>query len=221
VVQSLSSHYFISTTMFKSAAAKLAHNSTLPSLNITGNKDLKPLQDLITAEKAVLASLQRLNADFNRASEALRVWGNGEGEDLEDVLNASCNILGYFTASLLTYATHEQVIRDHMKAVRTREEALDELKRRRKSVGAKADAAEKKLQKMNSENKNLPGQTDLLNRLRDEMRTLDGEIMNEEASIGDFKRQSTLEWMSLKFGGLAEVSGKGVVSRLPSTDFLV
>jgi len=34
-----------------------------------------------------------------------------------------------------------------MKAVRSREEALDELKRRRKTVGSKCDAAEKKLAK--------------------------------------------------------------------------
>ena len=40
--------------MFKSAATKFAHNSTIPAFG--GNKDLKPLQDLITAEKSVLTS---------------------------------------------------------------------------------------------------------------------------------------------------------------------
>ena len=35
-------------TMFK----KIAHNSTIPAL--AGNQELRPLQDLITAEKAVL-----------------------------------------------------------------------------------------------------------------------------------------------------------------------
>jgi hypothetical protein len=40
--------------MFKSAATKLAHNSTIPAL--AGNKDLRPLQDLITAEKAIITS---------------------------------------------------------------------------------------------------------------------------------------------------------------------
>ena len=43
-----------STTMFKTAATKIAHNSTLPAL--AGNQDLRPLQDLITAEKTVLIS---------------------------------------------------------------------------------------------------------------------------------------------------------------------
>jgi hypothetical protein len=40
--------------MFKSAATKIAHNSTIPAL--AGNKDFKPLQDLITAEKSVVTS---------------------------------------------------------------------------------------------------------------------------------------------------------------------
>jgi len=40
--------------MFRSAATKIAHNSTIPAL--AGNQDLRPLQDLITAEKAVIIS---------------------------------------------------------------------------------------------------------------------------------------------------------------------
>lgn len=85
--------------MFKSAATKIAHNSTLSAIG--GNSDLKPLQDLITAEKSVLTSLrlshthlrlsesnrggnslQRLSLDLVKASEALRSWGGGEGDDL-------------------------------------------------------------------------------------------------------------------------------------------
>jgi hypothetical protein len=42
------------TDMLKTAATKIAHNSTIPAL--AGNKDLRPLQDLITAEKAVIVS---------------------------------------------------------------------------------------------------------------------------------------------------------------------
>ena len=38
---------------FKSAATKVSHSSTFA---IGGNKDLRPLQDLITAEKNVLNS---------------------------------------------------------------------------------------------------------------------------------------------------------------------
>lgn len=46
--------YLLTTTMFKTAATRIAHNSTIPSIG--GNKDLRPLQDLITAEKSVLIS---------------------------------------------------------------------------------------------------------------------------------------------------------------------
>ncbi|KAJ3755311.1 hypothetical protein F5880DRAFT_1491484 [Lentinula raphanica] len=66
--------------MLKNAATKLAHSSTLPVL---GNKELKPLQDLLVAEKAVLASLQRLSTDLNKASTTLKTWASNEGEELE------------------------------------------------------------------------------------------------------------------------------------------
>ena len=98
-----------------------------------------------------------------------------------------------------------------MKAVRTREENLDELKRRRKSLFSDAEAAERKLSKMNPENKNLQQQTDLLNRLRDEIRTMDADIMAEEANLGDFKRSSVRSWMGRKFGALQECCEKGTV----------
>jgi hypothetical protein len=101
-----------------------------------------------------------------------------------------------------------------MKSVRTREEKLDELKKHRKSVGGKADAAERKLNKMNPEHKSLNQQTELLNSLRDQCRNMDSDIMSEEAAIGDFKRNITREWMTLKFGGLLELSEKGTVRRM-------
>lgn len=126
-------------------------------------------------------------------------------------MTASNELLANFAASLTNYATLEHNIRDSMKAVRTREEQLDDLKKRRKAVMAKADSAEKKLSKMGPEHKSLISQTDLLNQLRDQIRSLDTEIMTEEAALSDFKRYSTRSWMSLKFGGLAECSEKGLV----------
>ena len=98
-----------------------------------------------------------------------------------------------------------------MKAVRTREERFDELKKQRKSVGHKMDSAEKKLSKMGSEHKNLAGQSDLLAKLKDEMATLDLDITVEEAAIGDFKRNAVRDWMTLKFCGLVQCSQKGTV----------
>ena len=64
---------------------------------------------------------------------------------------------------------------------------------------------------MNPENKNLRQQTDLLMSLREQIRTLDVEIMNEEANLGDWKRIKAREWMGVLFGGLLECSEKGAV----------
>ncbi|KAF8147991.1 hypothetical protein B0H34DRAFT_803134 [Crassisporium funariophilum] len=196
--------------MFKNAASKIAHNSTLPALG--GNQDLRPLQDLITAEKAVLISLQKLSVDYSKASEALRTWGLSEGEDLGDILGASTTLLNHFSSALSQYAAHGHAMRDQLKAIRTREEALEDLKRRRRAVLRKADDAEKKLSKMSPEHKNLGMQTETLNRLRDEIRTMDSDIMMEEAALGDFKRSATRMWMGIKFGGLLECCEKGTIA---------
>lgn len=87
--------------MFKTAATRIAHNSTIPAL--AGNSDLRQFQDLINAEKVVLVScvsllciafesanilvnsryrFQRLGVDLTKAAESLRAWGVGEGDDL-------------------------------------------------------------------------------------------------------------------------------------------
>lgn len=63
-----------------SFSAKIAHTSIMPSF--VGNKDLKLLQDFITAEKAVVTSMQKLSSDYARAAETLKLWGQGEGDDL-------------------------------------------------------------------------------------------------------------------------------------------
>ena len=107
-------------------------------------------------------------------------------------------------------------MRDQLKAIRTKEESLDELKRRRRTVLRKTEDADKKLGKMGSEHKNLAMQTETLHRLREEIRTMDSDIMSEEAALGDFKRTATRMWMGLKFGGLLECCEKGTVSKFPS-----
>lgn len=99
-----------------------------------------------------------------------------------------------------------------MKAVRSREEQLDDLKRRRKSLQSNADSADRKLSKMSSDNKNFQSQADALNKLRDEIRGMDTDIMNEEANLGDFKRASAKNWLGMKFGALQECCEKGLVS---------
>ena len=76
-----------------------------------------------------------------------------------------------------------------------------------------ADSAEKKLSRMSPEHKNLGSQQETLNRLRNEIHSLDSDIMSEESALGDFKRNQVKTMMGLKFGGLLECSEKGTVRR--------
>jgi hypothetical protein len=98
-----------------------------------------------------------------------------------------------------------------MKTVRTQEENLDLLRNRRKGVASKADAAERKLSKMDAGHKDRAAQSALLEGLRNSMRELDSEIMTGEAKLGDSKRTLAQFWMTLKFGGLEECCRKGIV----------
>jgi hypothetical protein len=61
---------------------------------------------------------------------------------------------------------------------------------------------------MSSENKYLQQQTDLLQTLRNEMRSLDTLIMNEEAKLSDAKRLVTKESLAIKFSALSELAEK-------------
>jgi polyhydroxyalkanoate synthesis regulator phasin len=122
--------------------------------------------------------------------------------------------MSHYSGGLVGLVVNEEAARGHMKAVRSREESLDEMRRRRRNLGSQADNAERKLSKMGSEHKNLVAQTDQLNRLREEIRILDSEIMSEEARVSDFKRHAAKEWMTLKLGGLSELSSKGLVRPL-------
>ncbi|KAF9791953.1 hypothetical protein BJ322DRAFT_4722 [Thelephora terrestris] len=195
--------------MFKAAATKLAHNSTIPAL--AGNSDLKPLQEIIATQKRVLQSLQRLSTDVNKSTEALRTWAKGEGGDLDDTISACSTLLNHWATSLTSFASHFARIRECVKTVRTKEEALDDMQCRRKSVASKAEVTEKRLSKMGFDNKNFQQQTDVLTVLRAHIRVLDVKILNEEATLGDWKRVKVREWMGVLLGGLLECSEKGTV----------
>ena len=132
----------------------------------------------------------------------------------QGILSASTSILNHFSSALSQYAAHGHSMRDQLKAIRTREESLDDLERRRRSILRKVEDAEKKLSKIAPENKHFTMQTDTLNRLRDDIQALDSEIMSEEATLDKFKRSATKVWMGLKFGGLVECCQKGTVRNL-------
>ncbi|CAE7053220.1 unnamed protein product [Rhizoctonia solani] len=194
--------------MLGSVGAKIAHASTITAL---GNPDLRTLQDLITAEKGVLLSIQRLSGDVGRGAEMLKIWGQGEGDDLGDVLTHSTNLLAQFSAALTQFASYEEQIRTQMKSIRSREESLDEMKRRKRTVDHKADSADKKLAKMSPEHKSRMAQVELLNELKEEGRRLEIDIVNEEAAIGDYKRRATREFLGLKFAGMVEFAEKTTI----------
>ncbi|RPD53755.1 hypothetical protein L227DRAFT_642208 [Lentinus tigrinus ALCF2SS1-6] len=97
--------------MFKNAGRKIAHNTT----------DLWALQHLIIVEKANFHSLdtsrlQMLSGDFARASDALSLCGQGEGEDLADTLAASNALLLHFANALCVLANYKGAICEQMKA---------------------------------------------------------------------------------------------------------
>lgn len=110
-----------------------------------------------------------------------------------------------------------------MKAVRTREESLDDLQRRRRRTAASVESIKKKLTRMNQETKAFSAQMDALNISCEEMQNLDAKIAREQSTIVAFKRKCTKNWLTLKFGGLAECCEKGMVcpTRHSDRDLLI
>jgi len=80
-----------------------------------------------------------------------------------------------------------------------------------RSLKSRADSASKKLSKINPGERGYQKQADVLSDLREEIRTLDAEIVDEGISLGDWKHTQAREWMGILFGGLLECSEKGVV----------
>lgn len=144
--------------------------------------------------------------DLSKACQALSVWGQTEGSDLADITTHASIILSHLSTGCSKFSAHQGDQRALWKSVRTREEELDELQKRRRNTYARAEKEEKKLAKMGQENKNLHAQTELLSSLRDQIRHMDTDIVMEEAKIGDFKRRSTKEALGIKFNGLLELA---------------
>jgi hypothetical protein len=75
-------------------------------------------------------------------------------------------------------------MRKQLKVIRTKEEALDDLKRcRRTNARRKAKYVDKKLSKMASDSKNLVTQKESLVHLQEEIRKMDAGVMFEETSL--------------------------------------
>ncbi|KAG6876151.1 hypothetical protein C0993_005329, partial [Termitomyces sp. T159_Od127] len=117
-----------------------------------------------------------------------------------------------WASSLSRFSTHVDSTRDYLKKIWTKEKKLDDLRRRRKSASAEAEAAEKQLSKMSWKYKISTAQIDSLNGLRAEIRSMDSEIMAEEAALRDLKQTITRFWMGSKFSALLECSEKGKIA---------
>jgi len=76
---------------------------------------------------------------------------------------------------------------------------------------SKADSTDKKVSKMSTGDKNFSQQTGVLTGLREQINTLDAEIIDEEASLYDAKRDKAREWMGILLNGLLESSATGAV----------
>src|ERR1700722_5779762 len=129
---------------------------------------------------------------------------------IQDILSASTTLLESFSSALFGYASYEAKIRCDMKAIRTREEELNELRKKLQALENKTKAAEQKLSKM-TQGDNRAEQMYLVAQLKDDGEYLRSQVQTEEAAMPSFKRKIVSEWMSLKFGGLAEFTGKGSV----------
>lgn len=122
------------------------------------------------SKETCTVSGELIDVETQKAASSLVPYGTQEGPDLQDILTHSSTLLNHLSNALVVYTQHEAAMRNCLKRIREREEALDELRRRRRSTGGKAEAAERKLAKMGPENKGLPQQTELLERLRQDMR---------------------------------------------------
>lgn len=191
--------------MLRKTKQQIAHTSMIPSL---GNRDLRSLQEIINTEKAFIKSNAASGQSWHANAEALKAWGDGEGDDLSDVLSKMSLLLDNYSTAHTRLNTHLSTLRLHFKSIRTREEELANLKARKRSLASKIESVEKKLAKMGPENKELMKTTSTLKEYRSEMEGLNIELATEEAAIGDFKRRTTKEALGLKCGGLLEFAEK-------------
>lgn len=138
-----------------------------------------------------MVTTDKLSTEMRTAATRLPAYckEGKEGPDLQDVLGHSSTLLTHLADAIRTFSGRESQMRDCFKRIRAREEALEESRRKRRATATKAEAAERKLAKMGPENKQLYQQTELLERLRSEMRQMDSDIVHEESRIGDYKRQ--------------------------------
>lgn len=171
-------------------------------------KDIKNLADIIATEKNVVSSSSKLSVDYRKAADALKEWGLNEGDDLADILPKLSILLGHLADAQSRFSDHDGTYRIHFKSIRMREESLTALKKSKETVQAKIATLEKKITKMSSENKDLPGLTTRLQESRSELVSLENSVSLEEARLFDFKRETVREGLGLRLGAMLELAEK-------------
>ncbi|PWN23904.1 hypothetical protein BCV69DRAFT_296213 [Microstroma glucosiphilum] len=191
--------------MLRKTKQQIAHTSIIPVL---GNRDLKTLQNVIVSEKTFIKENGDAAQAWHANGDALKAWGEGEGEELSDVLSKLSLLFDHYMGAQERLNSHLSTLRLHFKSVRSREEGLASLKSKKRALASKIESVEKKLSKMGPENKELAKTTAALKEYRGEMQSLTTEVVTEDLAIGDFKRRTAREAMGIKCGGLLEFAEK-------------
>ncbi|KAH9463548.1 hypothetical protein MJO28_008285 [Puccinia striiformis f. sp. tritici] len=192
------------TSFLSDAKARIQHTNKLS----LAPKDIKNLAEIISTEKSVLSTSSKLSVDYRKAAEALKEWGLNEGDDLADILPKMSILLCHLADAQSRFSDHDGTYRIHFKSIRMREESLATLKKSKETIQAKIIGLEKKITKMSSENKDLPGLTTRLQESRSELISLENSVAIEEARLSDFKRETVREGLNLRLGAMLELAEK-------------
>jgi hypothetical protein len=121
----------------------------------------------------------------------------------QNTISECSRLLNHWISSFASFAVHIAYIRECLETLRTREEALEDMYRRRESLDSKAESAWKKAGGL--------GDHPLFMGLSNELHAFDIKIANEKANLGDWKRIKGREWVGVLFGSLLECSERGTV----------
>jgi len=88
------------------------------------------------------------------------------------------------------------------------------------SLKSQANSADKKLNKMTPGDGYFQQQADVVRNLREQIRILDAEIMDEKPRLSDWKRVKAREWMNVLFDGLFKCNATGAFVALSGREIV-
>lgn len=120
----------------------------------------------------------------------------------QDILGKVAKLLGNdLSKAEEEFAENLKTYRLYFKSLRSKEEAFSTLKKNKDSLQNKIDSTEKKLTKMSPENKDLANVSNRLAELKAEMVGMENAVVNDEAAVGDFRRQQSRAALLHKVSG--------------------